>query len=222
MADAASWIDALDAYDQALAHQQELGGAYIERTSKPLADEWAGRAEGKGKVDPTGLLAAAKATRAEATAAPGAVTDLGAAAADDLPARVAEVLPGVDASSAVARAHVLVGQIVASYADGWAELGREADEVAAEAAGLAGGSDWGRFDALNHRLDVTYKGVIAAQFRAAADVDATLQKLCDAVVGPPDAKGADKPGTPEPAPPPPPPGSPNGAQNKQPAQTPSN
>jgi hypothetical protein len=94
-------------------------------------------------------------------------------------------------------------------------------EVAADAAGLASGSGWRRFDALNNRLDVIYKGVIAAQLRAAADVDAMLQKLCDAVVGPPDAKGADKPGTPEPAPPPPPPGSPNGAQNKQPAQAPS-
>jgi hypothetical protein len=93
-------------------------------------------------------------------------------------------------------------------------------EVAADAAGLASGSDWRRFDALNNRLDVIYKGVIAAQLRAAADVDATLQKVCDAIVGPPDSKaGGAKPGTPEPAPPPPP-GSPNGSPNKKPAPVP--
>lgn len=211
MADASSWIAVLDAYDQALANQQETGRAYIEQTSKPLADEIKG---GQNGVDPAPLIENAKRLNEMASIADATVTELAGQAVDDLPARVHGVIEGVDCSAAVARGHQLVPQIVAKYRDEWAEVGKRADAIAKVVSSFGKNMTTMNLNIMITEIDDYYKALVSSQLRALADVDATLQAICDAIVDKGGSKAPDQavaPSAPQPAT-----GSSNGSGAKQP------
>jgi hypothetical protein len=187
--DAARWIDILDGYDQALARQEDLGAAYIDRTKDPLAEEQKGRTHA---VDVAPLVAAAQTVVDSAALAPGMITDLGNKAVDEMPGRVGIELPAGALTPAIARGHTLVGEIVRRYQAGWETIGGVGTDAIAKAGPLTGGSDWATFDNLLARVEEAYRGLEATEDQALAEIDATLQEIADAVV--------DKASTPNPTP----------------------